>query len=100
LLGQVEALASLDADPLHSSEDWLISDVRRVNLQQFCCIGEIFLSRHCVHLHSWRRLHIDGWVELELDRLWRFSKIGEKGDFIAILDFTCTMLKDSRSVTS
>ena len=37
----IEALARFDADPLHPRDNWLISDVRRMQLQKLGRVGEI-----------------------------------------------------------
>src|SRR5262245_2829932 len=42
-LGEVEAFTWLDADPLHSREDRLVGDVRRMKFQELGRVSEIVL---------------------------------------------------------
>ena len=85
-LADVEALARLDADFLHLRDDRLVGDMGRMKLEQLGGIGEIHARRHGIDLDLWRRLHVDAWVDLDLDRLRRFAKFGKQGDLVAGLD--------------
>jgi hypothetical protein len=58
-LGQVEVLAGVDANALHTRQDWLVGDVRLLLLQQLGRDGEILVRRHRIDLNLRRRLHVD-----------------------------------------
>jgi hypothetical protein len=64
-----EASSLNHLDPFHTSNDWLVSDVRRVHLQDLGSVGEIFVSRHRIHRNFRRRFHIHGYVNLAGYRL-------------------------------
>ncbi len=85
-LVEVEALARLDADQLHPREDGLIRDVRRMELEQLGRIGEVFRRRHGIDLNLRRRFHVDGWIDLDLDRLGRPAPFGQRRNFEAGLN--------------
>ena len=82
----VEALAGLDADALHPRDDRLIGDVRRLQLHELCCVGEVFTGRHRVDLDLRRSLHVNRRVDLDLDRLGCLSPLGKRRDLVACLD--------------
>ena len=79
-------MPGFDADPFHTRDDWLIGDVRRVNLHDLGGIGEIFVARHGIHLNLRRRLHIHGRINLAGYGLGGFPPSGQRGDLVAGLD--------------
>jgi hypothetical protein len=86
-LANVEALANFDTNSLHLRENWLVGNVRGMELEQFGRTGEIYPRCHRIDLRLWRCLHIDAWVRLKFDRLGRFSILGKKADLITGLNF-------------
>ena len=70
---EVEALAGLDADPLHLRDDRLVGDVDRVKLKEFGRVGEVFAGRHGIDLNLRRRLHVHRRVNLDRHLGGRFS---------------------------
>src|SRR5262245_31480548 len=69
----VETLADLEANPLQACDNRLVSDVRRLELQQLGCVGEELVGGHGVHLNFGWRLHVHIRVDLRLDRCRRLA---------------------------
>ncbi|MBB4167134.1 hypothetical protein FHX09_000958 [Rhizobium sp. BK538] len=85
-LAFIEALARLYPDPLHPAYDRLVGGVRRIDLQQFRCLGEEVLCRHPVDCRLWRSFHIDVRIDRDLGRLGRFTPLRQWRDRVASLD--------------
>ena len=83
---EVEALAGLDADSLHLREDRLVGDVRRVQLEEFGCVGEE-LSADMVSTWVFGGVFMStlGSI-LTSDRLRRLAPLRRAGDLVARLD--------------
>ena len=75
-LANVEALPRLDTDLRHLCNDRLISEMRRLNLEQFSGIGKEVARWHAIHLELRRGLHVHGRVGFECDWLERFAPLG------------------------
>ena len=85
-LVEVETLAGLDADSLHLRDDWLVGAVRRVQLEEFGRVGEVFVGRHGVDLSLRRRLHIHARVNRHRHRLGCLAPTRERRDLVARLN--------------
>ena len=83
----IEALARLDADPLHLRNNRLIGEVGRLQLEKLGRIGEVIAALHGIDLNFWRRLHVDARIDLHLDRLGRLAPLRERRDLVTGLNF-------------
>ena len=80
-------LPGSNADPLHPRDNRLIREVGRVQLEKLGRIGEVFVARQGIDLCLRGRLHVNAWVDLDLDRLRRLAPLRERRDFVPGLNF-------------
>ena len=83
----VEALARLDADPLHLGNNRLVGEVGRLQLEKLGRIGEVIAALHGIDLSFWRRLHVDARIDLHLDWHRRLTPLRQRRDLVTGLDF-------------
>ncbi len=85
-LGEIEALARLQPDPLHLGDDRLVRHMRRLQLQDLGRVGEVFPGRHGVDLLLGRGLHVDARVELGDGGQGGLAPLRQRRDLEAGLD--------------
>ena len=83
----VEALARLNADPLHLRNNRFVSEVRRLQFEKLGRIGEVIAALHGIDLNFRRRFHVDARIDLHLDRLGRLAPLRQRRDLVTGLDF-------------
>jgi hypothetical protein len=71
----IEGPARLDSDPPHPRDEWLVRDVRWVELHQFCYVRKVLACGHGIDLcHRWT-LHVHSWINRRRDQLGSLAKL-------------------------
>jgi len=83
---KIEALARLKTNLPKLHDDRLVGNVRRMELEQFCCIGEELACGHCIDLLLGWGTHIDVGINLHRYWLWLFSPPRQRRDLVASLN--------------
>ena len=75
-LVDIEALAGLDADPLHLRDDRLVGEMRRIELEQLGRVGEVLGPPACVSTWTFGGVFMSTRrIDLHLDRLGRLAPL-------------------------